>query len=283
MKSWKSFCLIVLAVASAFGAASLIPAPKVLENNVSLITRRVTFHNPDPGPLTLALVTKYADTNVLVQHQHWVRKARIAEIVNGEWMFLEDKLRNTLLDLKPVFEDEWNWRQPQFSTLMLDSEPIDKLYGAKRIEVLQDALGLCHQILGQTVQVGFYAIPSHKALPNGRPPVYYLDGILDQQGAIFIICNFSNKGNNWFTKGMLQTQTLIDRIASTRGNRPVTAYVWRRRWPVAGYDIIDDDKLVQHLRLLLDNEVEISVADFGIDMDSVHLIELARKVNLEYE
>lgn len=250
---------------------------------IAVTTQRVTFHNANPGPLTLALVEEYAGTEVVVQQQRFVHKARIAKIVDGEWVFLEDKLRATLLDLKPVFEDEWNWRLPQFSTLMLDSEPIATLYGAQRIEVLQDALGLCHQILGQTVQVGFYANPSHKGLGNGRPPDRYLDGVLAQQGAIFLTCNFSNSGGKWFEKGMRQTQTLLDRIESIRGDRPVIGYVWRRRWPSAGFDVIPDDKLLEHLRLLIDNDVEISVAAFNIDADGVHLIELARSILLEQQ
>lgn len=274
-------CAVTIAL-SPFTMALVSVAPeRAVAYSTTSSTRRVTFHNANPDPLTFALVAKYAGTEVVVQQQHFIRKTRIAEIVDGEWVFLEDKLRDTLLDLKPVYEDEWNWREPQFSTLMLDSEPIDELYGSKRIEVLQDALGLCHQILGQTVQVGFYANPSHKALPNTRPPVYFLDGVLAQQGAIFIICNFSNRGGKWFEKGMRQTQTLLDRIESIRGDRPVIGYVWPRRWPNAGFEIIPDDKLLEHLRLLNDHNVEISVADFDIDAEGVHLIELARSVVME--
>lgn len=274
-------CAVTIAL-SPFTMALVSVAPeRAAAYSATSSTRRVTFHNANPGPLTLALVAKYEDTEVVVQQQRFIHKTRIAKIVDDEWVFLEDKLRDTLLDLKPEYEDEWNWRQPQFSTLMLDSEPIDALYGSKRIEVLQDALGLCHQILGQTVQVGFYANPTHKGLPNGRPPVYFLDGVLAQQGAIFLVCNFSNRGSKWFEKGMQQTQTLLDRIESIRGDRPVIAYVWPRRWPSADFEIIPDDKLLEHLRLLNDHNVEISVANFSIDAEGVHLIELARSVVME--
>ena len=267
--------------------------------------KRVTFHHSPPaGPLVSALIEKYAGTEVIVQRQHFIHKGFLGrtfadalprekaafradlgveeepdEDLHG-WIFRRAKLAQKLLTLKPLFEDEWDNDNPQFSTLMLDLEPHFVDAGGSRLSVMNDALGLCHSILGPAVQVGFQGLPHQRGMNRkGYPPVRLHDSVLANQGAIFIHPRFTKRGPNWFAAGMRLTQALLDRVEPIRDGRPVIAFVWSRRSVPAGWGIIPDELLLQQLRLLIDANVEISV--FGdIDAETAHVIELARSVIL---
>lgn len=246
--------------------------------------KRVTFHKSSPpGPEVSALILKYADSPVVVQRQHFVHKRRIGvpETDGTGWRFERQKLTQTLLALKPIFEVELDRDNPQFAILMLNFEPHFVNPGSSRIAVMNDALGLVYATLGQRVQVGFQGLPHQRGLnAHGVPPVRIYDSVIANQGAIFIHPRFTKKGAGWFEAGMRLTQALLDRVEPIRDGRPVIAFVWAHRSVPAGHGLIPDDKLREQLRLLIDANVEISV--FGsVDSETAHVIELARSVILE--
>ena len=268
-------------------------------------TRRVSFHySPPPGPLVTALIESTEGSSVVVQRQHFLHKVAIGvpfadarplekaafradlgveespdEDLHG-WIFRRATLTRALLALNQVFDEEWDPLNPQFSTLMLDLEPHYGDPGASRIAVMNDAIGLCHTILGQRVQVGFQGLPHQRGLnAQGVPAVRIYDSVIANQGAIFIHSRFTKKGAGWFEAGMRLTRALLDRVEPIRDGRPVIAFVWARRSAPAGFALIPDDKLRQQLRLLIDADVEISV--FGtIDAETANVIRLARAVML---
>ncbi len=245
---------------------------------------RVTFHySHPPGPRVSALIGKYAGTSVVVQRQHFVHKCRIALPVENshDWIFQREKLRMSLLRLRQSFENEWDPDNPQFSTLMLDLEPHWDNLGHSRIDVMQDALGMCLDILGQSVQVGFQGNPHQRGLNSkGVPPIRIYDSILSAQGAIFIHARFSSRGNNWVTKGMALTKHLLDRVEPIRDGRPTIAIVAAERSDNTRSGLIPDDVLIEQLRLLVAANVEICVYGL-VDAETAHVIELARRVILE--
>ena len=283
---------------SSIVATSSASTSVVVENDQT--KKRVTFHHsPPPGPLVSALIEKHAGSQVVVQRQHFIHKGFIGrtfadalplekaafradlgveespdEDLHG-WIFRRAKLTQKLLTLKPLFADKWDNDNPQFSTLMLDLEPHFVDAGGSRLAVMNDALGLCHAILGPTVQVGFQGLPHQRGMNRkGYPPVRMHDSVLANQGAIFIHPRFTKRGPNWFAAGMRLTRALLDRVEPIRDGRPVIAFVWSRRSVPAGWGIIPDELLLQQLRLLIDANVEISV--FGdIDAETAHVIELA--------
>lgn len=292
------------AVAPSIVFSSTAQTSGVVESDQT--KKRVTFHKSSPpGPEVSALILKYADSPVVVQRQHFLHKVvigvRFADAKDWEkaafradlgveehededlhgWIFRRAKLTQKLLALKATFEDEWDDDNPGFSTLMLDLEPHFDDPGASRLAVMNDAIGLCHTVLSQRVQVGFQGLPHQRGLnAEGAPAIRMYDSVLMNQGAIFIHSRFTKKGANWFEAGMRLTRALLDRVEPIRDGRPVIAFVWSRRSVPSGWGIIPDDKLREQLRLLIDADVEISV--FGsVDAETAHVIELARSVILE--
>ena len=315
-----AFVMIVAALQAVLaGASALLPDSRASSSIVATSSastfsivesnqtkKRVTFHNSrPPGPEVSALIEQSAGTEVVVQRQHFLKKGAIGvtfadarpleqaafradlgveqqddEDLHG-WIFRRANLTAKLLALKATFEDEWDADNPGFSTLMLDLEPHFVDAGGSRLAVMNDAIGLCHTILGPRVQVGFQGLPHQRGMNRrGNPPVRMHDSVLANQGAIFIHPRFTKKGAGWFQAGMRLTQALLDRVEPIRDGRPVIAFVWARRSVPAGWGVIPDELLLQQLRLLIEADVEISV--FGsIDAETAHVIELARSVILE--
>ncbi len=246
------------------------------------MTKRVTFHHaPTPGPAVSALIAEHASSEVVVQRQHFIHKRQIAHPWDDtKWYFEREKLTESLEELRETFsEDERDDENPQFATLMLDLEPHWENLGHSRLDVMQDALGLCHTILGQRVQVGFQGNPHQRGLNDpSTPPIRIYDSILAMQGAIFIHPRFTNKGGRWFEKGMILTRALIGRVCPIRDHRPVIAFIWPRH--STGHWLIPDSMLIEQILLLTGNAIEISV--FGPnDEETAHVIELARSVQLQ--
>lgn len=266
--------------------------------------KRVTFHYSHvPGPLVQALIEETANSTVVVQRQHFTHKGATGvpfdrarnyekaafradlgveetedEDLHG-WIFRRAKLMEKLLELKPIFEAEWDDNNPQFSTLMLDIEPHYEDPGASRIAMMNDALGLCHTVLGSKVQVGIQGLPHQRGLnQKGAIPVRMYDSVITNQGAIFIHPRFSKRGNNWFEAGMRLTQALLDRVEPIRDSRPVIAFIWTRH--STEHWLIPDDQILQQIRLLAAANVEISIFS-AIDAETAHVIELVRSVLLE--
>lgn len=271
-----------LALAPALASIATPSAPTAAYS-IAVNTQRITFHNAaQPGPEVSALIENHAGSSVVVQRQHFVHKRRIGvpEADGTGWIFEREKLTQTLLALKPIFDAEADRENPQFATLMLDLEPHFDNPGSSRIAVMNDAIGLCHAILGR-VQVGFQGLPHQRGLnAHGVPPIRMYDSVLANQGAIFIHSRFTKKGAGWFEAGMRLTRALLARVEPIRDGRPVVCFVWARRSGPAGFGLIPDDELRQQLRLLIDADVEISV--FGNnDAETAHVIELALEVHAE--